>query len=172
MKPEQIFKKTVAAALLLIAAAPLLMSIMFIAQQQRIHFEMDRHENEKNISITVPASNIQWIRKGKELIANGRMMDVKSISIKNGMATITGHYDEKEEKLLAGFSKNNIEKKSPYSAGSSSAKFIFLPLFYLYRTVDDAKQSKAAIKVHRSYSTEKIINAPSETETPPPRFLA
>ena len=59
----------------------------------------ERFKNHKCVTITLALKDIAWIKKGRELKANGLMFDVKSMRIENGQAVITGFFDDEEEEI-------------------------------------------------------------------------
>lgn len=66
------------------------------AQWYLKHTADRRMGKETVITIAVPAASVQWEKAEKEIVLNGKMFDIKSYSIKDGVFTATGYYDEKE----------------------------------------------------------------------------
>ena len=70
----------------------------------------ERMENQSLHSITLANNEIHWAKKGKEILVNGKMFDVKSITCKNGLTTFYGLYDEEETLLKTVFEKGCKKK--------------------------------------------------------------
>lgn len=109
MKP--IHKKITSLFFILPGFAPLLFIIIFSVKQQAIRHSMkERMENQSLHSITMANNEIHWAKKGKEILVNGKMFDVKSITCKNGLTTFYGLYDEEETLLKTVFEKGCKKK--------------------------------------------------------------
>jgi hypothetical protein len=86
--------------LTLLASAPLLVPAYFMASRQIIRSQMlEKMEEQNLVSVEVPAAEFQWYEEGREIIINGRMFDVKSITLSDGVYFIRGLFDEKETEL-------------------------------------------------------------------------
>ncbi len=115
--------------MLVLAAMPLVYILFVRFQQQSIRKNMnERLETEVLQTLAVPENNIIWIKKGKEILVNGRMFDIKSTHLQNGVYVFKGLYDERETALLKQLQKNQQN-------GSSENKlfvqlFQFLQSFY------------------------------------------
>jgi hypothetical protein len=94
-------KKVIPLILLtILASAPLLVPAYFMASRQLIRSQMlEKLENQNLVSVEVPATEFQWYEEGREIIINGRMFDVKSIRLSDGVYFIRGLFDEKETEL-------------------------------------------------------------------------
>ena len=100
-------KQTTAFILLLLAAMPLVYILFVRVQQQSIRKNMkERLETEVLQTLTIPENEIIWVKEGKEILVNGRMFDIKSTHLQNGVYVFTGLYDEKEADLLKHLKKN------------------------------------------------------------------
>jgi hypothetical protein len=60
-----------------------------------------RLETEVLQTLSVPEHKVQWVEEGRELMVNGRMFDLKSYSVKNGILTAWGIFDEEETQAMA-----------------------------------------------------------------------
>ena len=64
-------------------------------------------------NLTLNRNELQWVRSGKEIMVEGKLFDVKSISYKeDGTAVITGLFDEEETALVQQLQKNQKENNS------------------------------------------------------------
>jgi hypothetical protein len=112
-----IIRKMIGIFLLLLVAVPLFFSIGFIIKQKNIQVEMKQQLKTALLqTITVPERDVKWIKKGKEILVNGQMFDVKT-SVKSGENIVfTGLYDKDEQELhenLKGFMHSNNNQSAP-----------------------------------------------------------
>lgn len=84
---------------------PFLCSMLLHVWQHWHQHEQDSFSLRHSITtIQLPAHQLQWERKGKELLVNGKHFDVMSFKQVNGIVHITGHYDDKEDFFTQAFS--------------------------------------------------------------------
>jgi len=80
---------------------PLLFSGSLQIFQQYIKYRAtERLETETLVSITIPLNKVKWIEEGREIMADGKMFDIKSYSEKDGNLVAVGVYDEKETRVM------------------------------------------------------------------------
>ena len=53
----------------------------------------------KLITVRLPAQKVVWEKMDKEILLEGRMFDIKSYTIQDGLFTATGFMDEQETKI-------------------------------------------------------------------------
>lgn len=82
-------------------AAPMASTLVLKMQQWRLWHAMEEAMEKQNLTtITVPAGELQWVRKGKEINWHGRYFDVKTIAQQpDGHYRLTGLYDEDEKSI-------------------------------------------------------------------------
>ncbi len=73
-------------------------------------------------TVRIPVNQIEWEKKGKEIHLQGKMFDIKTQVIKNGVATFTGLFDE-DETALKNKLNENCDRKS---AGNNQLLIHFL----------------------------------------------
>jgi hypothetical protein len=56
-----------------------------------------RMEKEKLVTIVLPQTALHWEKKNKELLIERQLFDVKTLSLQNGCATVTGFFDMEED---------------------------------------------------------------------------
>lgn len=123
-------KKILTIVLLLIVAVPLFFSAAFIIKQKHVQYQMrEKLEQASLQTITVPSTEIIWVKKDKEVIINGKLFDVKSISIAGNNTTIKGLFDDVEERLLAKLKDAINLKKETGNHVAGQVSCIFLPLY-------------------------------------------
>lgn len=60
----------------------------------------ERMQHRQVITVSLPAAHAVWHKKGKELSINGKLFDIKTLYVANGILTVTGFYDEEEISLV------------------------------------------------------------------------
>jgi hypothetical protein len=89
----------------LITLLTLVMLPVFIAAFFLVQLTMIRHEMKEQLelqslqTIRIAEKNISWVEKGKELVINGKLFDVKSLKKTGDYLEVTGLFDELELKL-------------------------------------------------------------------------
>lgn len=164
-------KQTIALGLLLLTALPLLFAAgVFITQSILQQQRRMRFRTETMVTIQLSASEIIWVKQGKEILHDGKLFDVKSINTSGKLIALTGFYDHKEDKLVKAL-KEIVEQNED---GNSPVKN-FLVKFLFYPKSNDVNifsiKNYWAIKKHRFrvYSdviTRLVYPAPA----PPPKF--
>ena len=87
-------KKIITASfLLLLLAIPVLFSVTILLHQKILHYQREeRMSKEMLLTITVSSHDIFWVKKGKEILFDGKLFDVKSYLFP-GPFGLTGFYD-------------------------------------------------------------------------------
>ncbi len=89
--------KILAGILFFILYAPFIYSSILQAEKQWHQHQQDiSSASHTLVHIEIPSSHLQWERNHKEIIIDGRYFDVKDCQIRNNIAYIIGHFDEKE----------------------------------------------------------------------------
>ena len=86
--------------LLLTLAPTLFMSGLQLFQafiRQRMEHALHK---EPLVTVSFPASEVVWYEEGREVMVEGRMFDIKTYDIKDGLFTAQGIYDEEETKVV------------------------------------------------------------------------
>jgi hypothetical protein len=100
-------KMTSNCLLLLLAAMPLLYTLLIGIPQKAIQHKMkERLETQSLHTITVAENDVQWTRDGEEIWVNGRMFDIKSSHLQNGVYVFSGLYDNEETAFLEHLQKD------------------------------------------------------------------
>lgn len=164
-------KKILTAALLLIVAVPLFFSAGFLIKQKLIQHQMkERLEKVSLQTVTLPLSDIRWIKKNKEISIDGNLFDVKSITVSGNNAIITGLYDFDENKLHK-VVKNLFQQKSkqPSPFNNLVVKFFSTPITITSSTVSIIADWHYISQQHYKYS-EKIPIPPFSADILPPKL--
>ena len=109
-------KRTSGYLLLLLAAMPLVYTLLIGIPQKAIQHKMkERLETQCLQTISVSENDLVWTQDGKEIWVNGRMFDIRSSHLQNGVYVLSGLYDEDETVLAEHLQKdqqnNNTNSK-------------------------------------------------------------
>jgi len=151
----------------LLIASPL----VFIAGVQTFQLytwhRMERTlEQDKLQTISFPASKIQWVEKGREILVENKMFDIKSYSIENGIFTAQGVYDEHETKAVNLLNGHISEGQQNFFV----IRLLLLVQCFIalvYFTI--SFHLKPSIKKTKSYFFKKYSNPFLLLFTPPPK---
>lgn len=87
--------------LLLLTMAPVFFMSGLQAFQAIIRYRMEASlEKEPLTTISLPAHQVVWYEEGREVMVEGRMFDIKTYAIKDGLFTAQGIYDEEETRVV------------------------------------------------------------------------
>lgn len=112
--------KISASILFIILYAPILYSVCLQAEKQWHQHQQDLSMQVHTlIQIKIPADDLRWERKQKEIILNGKYFDVKDYQIRDNIAYIIGHFDHKES--FFDFAFNYLKNKSNTPGENSMA---------------------------------------------------
>jgi hypothetical protein len=98
----------------LASSLPLFFSGFFLSSRLVIRkLMLERVETEQLTTIKIPEKEIEWYNPGYEIIIEGKMFDIKSIHLEDGIYTISGLFDEDETEL------NNLQEDFASQEGHS-----------------------------------------------------
>lgn len=164
-------KKISALGLVLLLAIPLLFSVITLVQQKILQINNRlRFDTEKTETISVSKQNINWVKKGKEVLIDGKYFDVKSFRTEGDIIALTGYYDHKEDKLVNHIKKIFQQNKdSNFPIDLMASKFLFFPI-YSNNTEINYLLSWHAISNQFYSFAEKLPPAPNMPITQPPKL--
>lgn len=164
-------KKIFTIALLLIVALPLFFSAGFFVKQKLIQFQMKERLQKASLqTVTLPLSDIKWVKKNKEISIDGKLFDVKSLIISGSNAIITGLYDVDENKLhevLKNFVQHKNNQSSPMS--NLAVKFFSQPITTA-NSANTVTTNWHYISQHQYNYSEKIPIPPFLADILPPKL--
>jgi hypothetical protein len=99
---------------------------MKLYQEQARHSMKERLEKKSLLQIVVPENEIIWIKGNKEILLQGKMFDIKSISLHKDDYHISGLFDEKETELV----KQWQQEQSSRNEKGAVLLVAFIHLFY------------------------------------------
>lgn len=121
-------KQTTALGFLILTALPLFYAAgIFIKQTILQQQRRMRFKTETLVTIQLPASEIVWVKQGKEILHNGQMFDVKSLKTSGSIVELTGFYDHKEDKLIKKIKGLAEQDKDGSLIHQLLVKFMFYP---------------------------------------------
>lgn len=96
----QIRKTISIIALCLAALLPMCLSGLYIGGRILIRITMmEKMEKDELQTISIPTDQIRWFKKNHELMIDGKMFDVRSISKQGDTSMITGLFDDDDTEL-------------------------------------------------------------------------
>ena len=73
----------------------------------------ERLKEETLETIMIPASDLTWLKEGREVLVNDRYFDVENWHLENGICYLTGAFDE-EETTIAHILGMQSPEQSPF----------------------------------------------------------
>ena len=108
------YKKIVAGAMLLLVSVPLFFTVVFLLKQHLVQHRMFEKIEQGYVSTySFSTGDLQWIKKGKELLIKGKLFDVKTYTITADSITVNGLFDEEEELLKTNYLQIANNKNEP-----------------------------------------------------------
>jgi hypothetical protein len=162
-------KKILVAVLLLAVAAPLFFSGVFLLRHKLIQHEMEEQLETASLqTLTLPATTVTWVKKDKEVLINGRLFDVKSISFTQNNITLTGLFDTDEDDLMAAI-KDATQQNNNTPLHQLAVKCLFQPL-YNQSASFHIQTSWVNVAKHFSAYIETLAEPCYNTTVPPPKI--
>jgi hypothetical protein len=163
-------KNILAFSMLLLVVAPLIFFMGFLVKREIIYHEMmEKLESASLHTITVRVADVNWKKKNKEVVIDGKLFDIKYTEIIDNEIKLTGLFDEEENKLEKDFTNtfnSNKNQQTPFS--QLKLKFIF----NFYFIEDHLSNSVSVYQSKNSYSTfnEVAVTKSSTVVSPPPNL--
>jgi hypothetical protein len=106
------WQQVVSFVFLLLGMLPAVFMLLVCIKKSNIRHEMkEKMEKQLLHTVTLKNEDIVWVKAGKEIMAAGKMFDVKSYKSANGTTIFTGLYDDEETRLNA-IVNNEMGKRS------------------------------------------------------------
>ncbi|MDB5192640.1 MAG: hypothetical protein JWQ96_2203 [Segetibacter sp.] len=122
---KQLHKKILPLFFLAILSLPAVYATYFFVKRAIVQHEMQEALEKASLTtITIPASQLVWYKKGKELLINSHLFDVKRISKKGEAFTVQGLYDVQEQALHS--TMVQAFKNDPLNRAASSYAQFFI----------------------------------------------
>lgn len=149
---------------------PVLIPLLFIIVNDlnKWKIKMQSHARlEKSrslIQLRIHKDEVKWMDK-KEILVNGRMFDYKEASLSDDWYTFTGHYDDKEGKLLRKQQQTREQKEQ-----QQTLLQLFKSLQQLYHEPQDTSPQSAILICNTHYLRNTgLQTAILDVNTPPPQ---
>ncbi len=155
--------------LLLPVLIPLLFIVMNDLGKWQIKYRSRERlkENKSLVQLRIPEEKVQWMDK-HEIFVEGRMFDIKKAALKNGWYTFTGHYDDKETKLL-----RKQQAAQQQKSGQQSLIQVFKSLQQLYFDPQEMALSLTAPALQLPlFRNDPLLTAILDVSTPPPQLYS
>lgn len=163
-------KKILAFSMLLLVVAPLFFFIGFLVKREIIYHEMmEKLESASLHTITIRLADVNWTKKNKEVMIDGKLFDVKYVEIIDNKINLTGLFDDEETKLEKKIStafQSNKNQQAPFS--QLKLKFIF----NFYFNEDHSSDSVSVYQSKKAYPAfnEFAVTNSSAVVSPPPNL--
>ena len=128
----------------------------------------ERLEQSSVQQIQIPSASIVWYEKGKEIIVDGKLFDVKSMKVVDGLAFISGLFDEEETDI-----KNKIDKlrKQQQSENGNTFYSKLIELIYFKEDIFHTELSPVTIKPkHSTHWAFTFLQQSIDISSPPPEI--
>ncbi len=163
-----IARKLIALSLLILVAFPLISSLLFYIKEQSIHAEIKKAFKQKELS-TIRVTKLKWYEEDKEIIVNGKLFDVSSVSLQpDGSYIVKGLFDHQEQELYALMDKTTEESQHSPLLVEYAACFISDQLDFSQFTIHEIYTSS---NTHSGYLEMMAPQFYPGIIVPPPRHL-
>jgi hypothetical protein len=153
--------------LLLLPVIPLCYAIVVQVKQEMIQANM-KEKTEKALlhKVCMNETEVRWIKYGKEILINGRMFDIKSFLVKNGIATFFGLFDDEETALL-----NQIKKDHQNNTGGKQIVQLFKLFQFINNNAGEADNFSASLSSlkYPAYQSSSLLDPLIPRFFPPPQ---
>ncbi|MFZ4057851.1 MAG: hypothetical protein ACOYKE_06915, partial [Ferruginibacter sp.] len=110
-----------------------------------------------------------WLKKGKEILYQGKPFDIKLYKESNGIATIKGYIDEKEHQLLQKIIKLVTGQSNTQKSSQIAYKF-FLPFYKPVKILKVEEIDFSFAAIHFIHRKSAIFELSLEQLSPPPKY--
>jgi hypothetical protein len=163
-------KMITAFALLLLLTIPLCLSVVFIVKQKVLQLNIQARFGKELIqTITVQKKNLTWVKKGKEIIVEGKYFDVMYYKTAGDQVVLTGFYDNKEDNLVKEIKKLIRQKKATNSSANQLAINFLFPFICFSQTESTYNSTWHFISSQYHSFDEPLPAAPVATLIHPPK---
>jgi hypothetical protein len=165
-------KKILAFSMLLLTAAPIYFFTGIIVKQKIIQLGMkEKLANSSLQTIGINEINSSWIKINEEISIEGKLFDVKSVKVLNGITMVTGLYDN-DENILLELLNNFISNKSETDSNPSKAivKFSFPALYPISTPLYKHNIYLITCTHFKEFNEWNILSNFINNPSPPPKF--
>jgi hypothetical protein len=162
-------KNITAMVLLAVMSAPLIISVYQLVQQQYTQHQVKQQlEIAALETFTIPANELQWVKKDREILLNGCFFDVKSITKSGNSFIVKGLFDHKETAIA-----KKIEQQAAgnlHKNGNTKTALQFLLLTVFCKNQDNTITTTALITTAPlvAYYNKNTCKRSIAVNSPPP----
>lgn len=159
-------QQSISLILLLPVLIPLLFIVINDLDKWQIKFRSRERLKESSslVQLRIPETKVQWMDE-REIAVEGRMFDIKKATLENGWYTFTGHFDDKETKLLK--KQQNAHQQN---SGQQTLVHLFKSLQQLYHDPQEpVLPFPGPVSSLSSYRNDSLLTAFLDVSTPPPQ---
>ena len=165
------FRKITAYGLLLIAALPLTLNLCLIVSQIIVqHRMLEKVEHANLVTIHINTAELTWTREGREASISGHLFDVQNYATSGETVTLTGLFDEDEDKLVSQL--ENAEQNQNEGNSENSLWFVNLMSCFVLISGDHTILSPILQQARCFLFDERILTRWLPKNTPPPKTMA
>lgn len=162
-------KKILAFSMLLVVAAPLFFFIGFTVKQKQIQHAMKaKLESAALQTVVLKKAGVQWLKKNKEIIIDGKLFDIKSYTTDGEKIIFNGLFDHEENKLKKEFANLvHQEKDDAAPLNRLILKFIFAAVITKNEepVITSPNKNNTAVYINHN---QKPVSQFLSVFTPPP----
>lgn len=159
--------------MLLLISVPLFFTLVFLVKQHWLQHRMfEKIEQGYVNTYSFSTGDLQWIKKGKELLIKGKLFDVKNYTITADSITVTGLFDEEEELLKTNYLQSANSKNDPPSPLQLLLLKSFFSPAFTYASDHTLFSMQFIGDNILSVGEETIVSMYYPIATPPPRILS
>lgn len=164
--------KTISAiGILILLTLPGFLIVHYQLMQLHAQHQMEEKLEKKHIQIVhIPVNEIQWHKKNKEIIIDGKLFDIKSITLLNGVAECQGLFDEKETEIKEMINQLQQQQEKDNPLNSRTAEFFSLVFFKEDRLPYSLPCCLFHPSVYNSCDNYPLIYSNLSIPTPPPKI--
>ncbi len=156
--------------LLMTISVPVIFCFYFSVKQQIIRQDMlDALEQLELQTLVISPDEVEWIEKGKEMLINGELFDVREYHIEDGKMIAKGLYDQKETELKASLERSMKEDADEENASKIISKLITNTFHDRNHLLVDAPMVIDYTSSKYSNRNYNLFNADISLPYPPPK---
>jgi hypothetical protein len=162
-------KNITALVLLAVMSAPLLISVYQLVQQQYIQHQVkERLETAALETYTIPANELHWIKKDREILLNGHFFDVKSITKAGNSYIVKGLFDHKETAIAKKIEQQAGDHNKNTGYTKTALQFLLLTVFCKNHYDITISSAVSTAKAAFARYNQPVCTRPISVSTPPP----
>jgi hypothetical protein len=161
--------KILSVLFLSIFTVPMICTVAYLAAVKiNAHQMQEKLEKSSLQKVLVYTNELVWVKKGKEVLINGKLFDVKSSEIINGKIQLTGLFDTAEDEIIKKISALESNKNDSSSPVYSMLVKLLCPAVLQQNITNTIVDIPAADDKFPDIVCAKSVNPFIDVNTPPP----